>query len=994
MLELHEKLRSQPWPEQWADEQRRALAAEGVTDAADTVWGRELMDAAKRDCVCWAQAFETALSEIRSGGGEIEKAYAPSFTATAEALRDFARALGGDWDEARAFAAIPFPRLGSLRNYDDTSRKARVTSVRDACKKAAAEWAQCFAEDSATLLTELRSCATSMGTLLDLALEFDAAFSAEKRRRGCLDFSDLEHYAAQLLVDRESGLPTWNAAEWAGRFEEVMVDEYQDVSPIQDLIFRAVSRNGRNLFLVGDVKQSIYRFRLADPSLFLEKYHSYAPAEQAEEGQPRRILLQENFRSRRSVLEASNAVFSQLMSEDLGELDYDDDAALRFGAKGYPEEDEPPVEFALIEAEGGADGEDFPPEKSEREALYVAGRIREMMEAGAPVHTPEGARRCTWSDFVLLLRSPGGRGAVYRRVLAEQGIPVDVQQGGGFFTSLEITVAVNLLSLIDNPHADVPLISVLRSPVFAFSADELSAIRTGSPDTDYYAALRSAAERGDGKSTDFLRQLEGWRALASDLLPEELLRRVCADTGLFAICAAMADGKARRRNLTKLFEYARGFSAGGNRGLYRFVNWLRRLAEKGVEPEVAPEGDAVRILSIHRSKGLEFPFVFLCDLEHQFNKSDARDRVLIHPALGLGPKYTDPDLGVEYPTLARRAVAQRLVREMLSEEMRVLYVGMTRAREKLVLTAARRNASQTLDTLRESLTLPLSPALLRSAASPARWLILAALADGERHLRLRLVEILEAGTPGVEDKAEDGPADDAVYARLARKLSFAYPHAGAVSLPSKLTATELKREALPEDPEAASMVREPIAYHFRNPEPGTHRNLSAAEKGTATHLFLQHLNLHRAGSTEELCHELDRLTALGRLRPEERAAISPAAVVKLFASPLGKRMREASELWREFRFTLLTEADEFFEEAEPGERLLLQGVVDCWFVENGQITIVDYKTDRVTAGGAPERAEHYRPQLETYAVALQRITGLPVAQKALWFLTPGVEIEL
>ncbi|MCD7861196.1 MAG: helicase-exonuclease AddAB subunit AddA [Oscillospiraceae bacterium] len=993
VLALFEKLRSQPYPEDWAAAQKAELERQDVTDVGQTIWGQELLSALRSEAADWASAMDGAVQEIAAAGGAIAKAYGPSFSETADALRELVRTVSRGWDAARdACKAVPFTRLGGLRGWDDAALKSRVTAVRAGCKKAIEGFsAGAFSADSARLLRDLRAAAPAMCALLDLTGAFSAAFQAEKNRRGYLDFSDLEHYAAQLLVDKASGAPTWIAVETGQRFAEIMVDEYQDASPVQEMIFRALSDGERKLFLVGDVKQSIYRFRLADPALFLEKYRRYAPAETAAEGAPKRILLQENFRSRRPVLEAANQVFSTIMSETLGEMDYGADAALRYGTAFYPEGGDAPVELAILDA-GASDGEEEAPEKAELEARYVARRILELMRAGAPVTTPDGARRCDWNDFVILLRAPGARGAVFHRVLAEAGIPVQSRQSGGFFTSLEVTVAVNLLSLIDNPHADVPLISVLRSPVFGFDVDALSAVRAGCRDGSYYDAVRAAAADGDEKCAAFLRLLDTWRALAPDLPLDRLLWRVCVDTDLFAVCAAMRDGDARRANLTRLFTYAQGFTADGRQGVFRFVRYLQTLAEKGAEPPCDSGGNAVRILSVHRSKGLEFPFVFLCDLSHLFNHSDARECVLMHSALGLGPKFMDSAHGVEYPTVAHRAIERRLAAEMLSEEMRVLYVAMTRAKERLVMTCTWKNAAATLKKVQNGA--PPLPAILRAAPSPDRWIAQAAPPGGA--IRVEIIDNVAA--PEAEPapaETETAGAEEAAYAELCETLRFVYPHVAAVVLPSKLTATELKGvlpAAQPDGDAAGLLPPEPEAAEtpFRRVELGRPRPLNAAERGTATHSFLQYLDFSQTETRAQLEAELRRLSATGRLDADAAAAVDLHTVQRLFASPLGRSMRGASELRREFRFTLLSPAADYFPGAEADETLLLQGMVDCFFVENGAITIVDYKTDRVTAAEAPARARRYQSQLRAYANALRRILHLPVCRCVLWFLHPAV----
>ena len=994
VLSLVDKLRSHPYPEDWAAQQKAAMALDGVSDVGETLWGRELLTAARQDIRWWINELNAALEELSALDDALTAKYTPVFADEADALRRLDAALSRGWDDARdTLAGMSFARLDAPRNYEDAALKDRLKAKRDGAKGAVKALQERFAEPSGTQLADLRAAAPAMGALLDLALEFDREYSREKSRRGVLDFSDLEHYAAHLLVDKASGAPTWIAAEYASRFHEIMVDEYQDVNAVQEMIFRAVSRQERNLFLVGDVKQSIYRFRLADPTLFLEKYRTYRPAEKAAEGEPRRILLQENFRSRKAVLDAANLVFSNIMSAELGELDYDADAALKYGSPAYGDTPDTPAELCIIDAFDtlGAEDEESP-EKREQEAHYVARRIREMLQAGTPVQDRDGPRPCRPGDFVLLLRSPGASGAVFHRALAAENIPVRSQQGSGFFQSLEITAAVNLLSIIDNPRADVPLISVLRSPIFGFSGDELSEVRAADRESDFYTALCAAAEGGNARCAAVLEALERWRALAVDLPLDTLVWRVCSETDLFAVCTAMSDGEARRRNLMRLFEYARSFGESGYRSVSRFVAYLRRLAEKGTEPEFSDSGDAVCIMSIHKSKGLEFPFVFLCDLAHQFNKMDLRENVLMHSVLGLGPKHTDTVRGIEYPTIARRAVEYRLTTELLSEEMRVLYVGMTRAKERLIMTCAWKDAEKKLGKLRPDLASPISPAVLRGAQSFSQWLAMAAMLD-ETVLPLRIV-------PGITDESGEplhptAAAEAADCAGLREKLGFVYPFAASICLPGKLTATEIRRlSAGADDEEAAPLLPRRVRSEFRRAAPGKAPKLSAAEQGTATHAFLQYLDFAKAGSPDALRAELQRVRAAGHLSPEEAGVVDLAAVGKLFASPLGKEMAAAKELRREFRFTLLSDAADYFDGAASDDQLLLQGIVDCFFVKNGAVTIIDYKTDRVTAAEVPARAEQYRGQLETYAGALRRILGLPVQRCVLWFLHPAEEYTL
>lgn len=986
ILNLHLRMQCHARPEQWARKQVEQLRAP-AEDAADTPWGREVMAQARASAEYWSGEMDRLLS-LMAGEEKISAAYRDSFAQTAAELRELCRCLNIGWDRARDCLPIHFERLKGLRNSPNPQPSELLKSRRDACKKAMGDLEGLLYAPSAQLLSELRLTAPAMEALLEVTLDFDRAFSRDKRQRGLVDYADLEHFTARLLTDEE-GAPTELAKQLSRRYAEIMVDEYQDVSRVQDAIFRAISQEGKNLFLVGDVKQSIYRFRLADPAIFTEKYLSYADHEKAAPGQPRRILLRENFRSRREILEGANALFSMCMSRRLGDMDYDEAASLQYGAS-YPGT-VPVPELTLVEV---ADGEDEDsPDKTAQEAAWVAGKIRKLMDSGCTVTGAAGPRPLQYGDIAILLRSGNAVGPAYCRALAEQGIPVAAVQGGDYFASVEISTLVSMLAVLDNPHQDIPLIAVLRSPAFGFSADALSAIRGADRQSDFYTALKAAAET-DEACRAFLEKLERLRDLAADLPMAELVWLLLTELDLLALCSAMRDGAQRRARLMAFIELAERYEGSGYRGLHRFVLWLRRLSEKGQEPALGgAESSAVQIMSIHKSKGLEFPVVFLCDTARRFNRQDSRDTVLVHPELGLGPKLTDTQRRVEYPTLARNAIKLRLEREMLSEEMRLLYVAMTRARERLFITAALKDPEAAIAKAESSITRPMAPEVLSQAGAMANWLICAALADGGTHLSMNTGSVTAQAQATEEQAAVAAPSDPAAAAELERNLAFTYPHAAAEKLPSKVTATELKGHEEP-DAEAVSLAVKPHAP-FRMPDfAKKDKPLTGTEKGIATHLVLQTMDFAKGGSREEIEGEVQRLCAQGFLSRREAEAVDVAAIARLFASDLGKRMRGCPRVLREFKFSLLCDAAEIYGTA-AGEQLLLQGVVDCCLDEPDGLVIIDYKTDRVrTAQEIAERGKRYRGQILSYARAMERIHGKRVKQCLLYFITPGKTLEI
>lgn len=974
VLELHRKTQSHARPELWLRQQLEALEP-AETDAGSTVWGAQMLEGMRDDALYWAQRMDE-MCALAANDAVVAAKYGPGFAETALSLHNFARACSLGWDRARQALPISFPRLGTITNPPDPELKEYTKAVRELCKKSCAKYDKLLSASSEKLIADMHKTAPTMRALVELTLRFDRAYAAEKRRRAEVDFADLEHLTAQLLTN-EDGSPTELARETSRRFCEIMVDEYQDVNRVQDDIFRALSKNGENLFMVGDVKQSIYRFRLADPLIFTEKYEKYAFLSDAAENEPVKIMLQENFRSRREVIDGINVVFSACMSKKLGEIDYDENALLRCG--GVYDDSGCAPELILIDVK--SDEEDLR-DKTEKEAAVVADKILKLMASGMTV----SGRALGYGDIALLMRSANSVGETYRRELILRGIPVAAGQGGSFFAATEITSLMSLLAILDNPHQDVALIAVLRSSVFGFTADELTGIRLCDREGDFYTALKKAAETNE-KCAVFLETLNKLRSRSTDAPVDELLTFIYNELDLTAKCAAMQDAPQRLANLRMMLELSGRFAAGGFRGLHRFCQWLHQLAGRGGDMGAAGADDAVRIMTIHKSKGLEFPVVFLCDTSRRFNDADLKQTVLIHPELGLGAKVYDASRRLEYPGLARNAIKQRLRREMLSEEMRLLYVALTRARERLFVTAAVKDPEKKMQSMMLQCTSPMSPEVLIGAQSMADWMIYAQLCSGGDTFKLSLVSAAEA-TAAQDDETElpHAAPDAALVERLRRSLAFSYPHEAAAHLPSKVTATELKHLE-PGDGEAASIAPKSQS-RFRTPRLGDDRPLTPTQRGSAAHTLLQHIDYAKTGSETALREELSRLTEQKFLTPRQAESVDLGCILRLFASPIGRRIMNANRLWREFKFSLLCPAEKLFPGGE-GESVLLQGVIDCMIEENGEITIIDYKTDRVHGDETLERAKGYAKQLEAYAYAAQRMTGRPVRECVLYFLYSG-----
>ena len=1009
VLELHAKLQAQPYEDKWLDAQRAFWRAV-PEKIEETPYGKILLNEVGRKARHCKSLLQRAAQEMCANDALNQK-YAPAFLDASYQLEALEGKIAQGWDAARG-VTIAFPRLAAVKDSDGGEMKARMKGLWDNCKETVKGFAELFAASSDEAVEDLRTMAPAMLALIDLTADFSRRYNEEKRRRNSADFSDQEHEAIRLLVG-ENGEPTELAALVSTRYREIMVDEYQDTNEVQNRIFDAISCKGENLFTVGDVKQSIYRFRLADPRIFLQHYNTWPPLAAADEHESAKLLLSRNFRSRREVLEATNFVFRNVLSREMGELDYGEDEMLRPGAS-YAESSVCGAEFHLL---------DLPTQTgehrvraSEAEAAFVADYIHNMLSSKFPVQDDKTRelRPVREEDIVILMRSPSTRLLDYRRALESRGIRCAADAGEDFFASMEIAVLFSFLQVIDNPRQDVPLIAVLRSPLFGFVPDELAALRSQQRTDDFYDALLLSE---DGHSKAFLAVLRSLRDSAAHLSVRELLSEIYRKCNVLGIFGAMHRGAERKDNLLAFLELSEDFARTGRQGLFDFVRTLREQLASGeaAAMQTTHASSGVRIMSIHKSKGLEFPVVILSDLARRFSNMDFQSSVLVHPQLGLGPVCVDAQRHIQYPTIARQALERTLRREVKAEELRVLYVAMTRAKEKLVMVHTQANAGGRVADLMALSDCPVLPEAVDSGKCMGDWIMLPLLQRSEAgalrafagqnsegrffaaetpwtvcvHDGLQFAAPVQQSDAAAEERApqrEELPADFAA-------LSYRYPYAEQTAFSAKLTATQLKGRAIDEEISENTTLPPRLRNLCKPKFLAGKTALTGAERGTALHLVMQDLDFFCEPNEQSVRAQIEAMRAQRKLTEEQAKAADVHAIVRFLRSDLAARIRKSKQVEREYRFSLLRPVRDF-SSLDADDSVLLQGVVDCFFEEDGELVVVDFKTDHVSCAQLDERAEHYRPQLEAYSMALTRVMGKKVKEKVLYFFSAGEEVRL
>lgn len=1030
--------RSLAWPEHWLKEAARAydVAPDAVID--DMVWAGPIKDAVRRILEEDARLYDGVLYHLRQ-----REAFAPAcdtFVAEQAALRQAAQARS--WNDLSRFVrAIDFPRLKSLRKLSDDDKAVweRCKKVRDDVKKDVIKTLQAvyFSATPEEWLDGMRAMKPIMDGLVTLTLDFAKAYGAAKKEKGWIDFSDLEHFCLQILLapdaSPEHPVPSAAAEELRSQYEEVFIDEYQDTNGVQELITRLVSGED-NRFMVGDIKQSIYRFRLADPTLFLEKYQSFSRDEKAVQ---RCIDLGRNFRSVPVVLDAVNAVFSRAMTAEAAGMDYGEREKLYAGRQS-PDDERwigGPVEVDIVPTPSDEEDDDGST-AFEKECRFIAGRIGELLASGRMAARKDGTLEpLSYRHIVVLLRSMAGKADVLIQALQEGGIPSYAEQSGGYFAAVEVQVMLALLRCIDNPEQDLAMAAVLRSPLVGLDETALAGVRLAGDGTLWQNLPAFVASLPDGVDEkedlqQFMAAFDSWRTYSRRHGVAELLQRLYDDTAYVDFVGAMPGGDVRQANLKALYDRARQYEEAGFRGLFRYLQLMDKMKEDGLDlapaKVVSEKEDVVRIMSIHKSKGLEFPVVFVADMGKAFNRRDTQDQILFHNRLGIGLKQYDPEWRMSYPTLIWSGIAAQLRWEGTAEEERILYVAMTRARDQLILTGH----SSHIDRDWQRWTSHLNPA---QAKSYFDWVMPAALAPfgakadadyarpgaawQDAVWQVRIARAVPAGT--VEEGAYDGEPRLEALRRgdltgtpvpywLDEQLSWQYAYPQAVRTAAKFSVSEVKRryqelhsdelqdEAALSVPAAAVIPPAPgedDAFAALPPWlAGEEAAVSGAQRGTALHKALQYITPAADQTTATLRREIDAFVRQGLLSREEAKLVYVPVLAAFCQSDIGRRMAESPELHREYPFTVLLAGGDPLPETETGEQILIQGVIDCLFREDDAWILVDYKSDRLETADAFR--SRYAVQLALYKRAVEQITHRPVEETYIYSLHLQQEIRL
>ena len=1066
ILQLYEFSRSYPWPEKWLDSFVGIYRIENREELDRAEWLAPLTENicfVLKDC---EQLLRQALAVTQQDDGP--DMYEKAVRSDLEKYESLSK-LTSFCELSGALSDIKYDRLASSRGFEgDPDKLELVKSLReqakDVVKKLCRQYFFCSPE---MMIGQLERTEPMLEEVVRLTKQFADEFAAAKRRKNLVDFHDVEHFALQILVDEETEKAKKTAEEFRDTFEEIMIDEYQDSNEVQETLLRSISREERgenNIFMVGDVKQSIYRFRLARPELFMKKYDSYS----LEESTTQRIDLHKNFRSREEVLTCTNDIFYKIMARSLGNVEYDAEAALYPGAS-YPVSADFIPEILLADSNDELLEDTELTDKKTLEAKIVAEEIKHLMKTQPVTDKAAGTLRAAhYSDIVILLRSLSGWADSLVEVLNENGIPAHTVSSTGYFSTVEVQTVLSMLRLLDNPRQDIPMAAVLRSPMAGLTDEELAVLRLEDGSVPFHEAVLELAEglyeeggqieisnseedQKQGRNADektenhiettahrkllkFYKKYRQLRQLVPDTPIHELIEIILRETGYGHYVAAMPAGNRRTANLNMLLEKAAAYEKTSYKGLFHFVRYIDELQKYDVDfgeaDMVGENEDVVRIMSIHKSKGLEFPIVIVSGMGKNFNKQDTRSKMVLHPELGIGLDYMDGKKRIKSPTIAKKAIAKQIDLENLGEELRVLYVALTRAKEKLILTGTLKDAAEKLEFYRQQANLskaadrPLSYLTREGASGYLDWILPAVLSYGDKY-PVRIVEAAELVLDEVENQLEQNEnlterigeikaADPQLVGQLKQRFSQRYPYQTDILRKNKYSVSELKHRAMREKFEAEqeetipAFLEEPVTPTiplFIQREESVEQETAnrGALRGTAVHRVMECYDF----ASEKSVHEqMEAMEKEEKITADMRALVKEQIVADFVSSETGRRMALAQRggaLYREKPFVMgFTEEElerygfgagaqmieneaqtenaqqEIMSENVSQENhmheedlTLIQGIIDVFWIEDDGITVLDYKTDRVDT--AQELIDRYATQLKLYADALERV---------------------
>lgn len=1041
VLKIYKFIQSSPFPIKWLQEKLELLKIEDK-DISQTIWGELIIQKVEDDIQESIMQLETVKSKMALYP-EMTKFY-QKICEDLIILKDLQNY--NSWDELYIkllnFNFSNWPVDKKVTNDLKEDSKEIRNKVKKHIKEKTAKLLSCSQEQA---VKDLRIITPILEKLANLVTEFTKNFAEKKKEKNCIDFNDIEHFALKILLD-ENNNPTEVAKKYKEKFEEIAIDEYQDSNLVQEAILTSISK-GNNIFMVGDVKQSIYKFRQARPELFLQKYDEYKNKEEKTQEDNLKIQLFRNFRSRQNILNITNLVFESIMSKELGDINYNENEYLNYGAN-YPEPEEIKnyagiaeldiIDLKETESITAFEGEEDE-EEQERveddvlEAKFVANKIQELLNSDYMVFDKkQGYRKIRPKDIVILLRATSNLSPIYEKELSDLELPVFSDTSGTYLDTVEIQTILSVLKIIDNPLQDIPLVVVLRSSICNFTDNDLITIRLTDRNCNFYEALIKTRIICDGDLKDkiesFLEKLEKWKSISQYMPLDEFIWQIYLDTGYYQYVGLLPNGAMRQANLKTLFEKAKQYEKASFKGLFNFIQFIDKLKKQNGDLAsaklIGENEDVIRIMSIHKSKGLEFPVVFLCNSHKKFNMQDLNDNILLHQDIGFGPTIMDTTRKIKYSSIAKDAIKLKMKQETLSEEQRILYVALTRAKEKLYITGRSKDFTKYVQDknkvleMYESENIKLDAKLMKKANSYLDWIMYVYLFNQGRTITLKgeqykLSDIITLNVSNKKDLLKALAKEEVVEQidlkekigqilknksdeenkkseqALKELLEWKYDYIVDTTLPTKSSVTKIKQEKIKLEEMIKGIESEEVEYKksYTPKFMQEDKKISNAEKGTLVHLCIQRLNEKKDYELKDIQNMILNLVEKEIITQNEADAIDVNLIYQYTKSQLFEELRQAKEVHKEQPFYINIPAKDVVSEAENSKKnILVQGIIDLYYIDkNDNLVLIDFKTDYISQEpNAKEKIlEKYKVQLEIYKTALEQALGRKVNKTAL-----------